>query len=73
MLLQGMSLKYKVKGKGETESDVRISFDPPLTGYEEVKPRLLSMTADAQEALGMVRLSQPLRLFVRSEWTLLAL
>lgn len=51
-----MTLKYKVKGKAAAEEkDVRVEFDPPLAGYEEVKPRLLGMTADAQEALGMVR------------------
>ena len=49
-----MNLKYKTKSKGDEEKEVRVTFDPPLSGYEEVKPRLLSMTADAQEALGMV-------------------
>ena len=34
---------------------VRVEFDPPLLGYEEVKPRLLGMKADADEALGTVR------------------
>jgi hypothetical protein len=34
---------------------VRVPFDPPLMGYEEVKPRMLSMKVDAEEALGMVR------------------
>lgn len=50
-----MSLEYKVKDKGEEKKEVRVQFDPPLAGYEEVKPRLLAMTADAQESLGMVR------------------
>lgn len=49
-----MTLLYKVKDNADKKS-VRISFDPPLAGYEEVKPRLLAMTADAQESLGMVR------------------
>ena len=50
-----MELSYKVRGSasGQKES-VRVSFQPPLSGYEEVKPRLLGMTADAYEALGMV-------------------
>ena len=50
-----MNLEYKTKG-GETK-EVRIAFDPPLAGYEEVKPRLLSMKAGAEESLGMVRLT----------------
>lgn len=49
-----MDLTYKVRGLvGQTHA-VRIPFQPPLSGYEEVKPRLLGMTADAYEALGMV-------------------
>ena len=48
-----MNLSYVVKDG--SKKTTRISFDPPLSGYEEVKPRLLSMTADAQESLGMVR------------------
>ena len=34
---------------------VRVEFDPPLLGYEEVKSRLLGMKAEADEALGTVR------------------
>ncbi|KAI0354497.1 hypothetical protein OH77DRAFT_506099 [Trametes cingulata] len=49
---KGMDLTYQTKG-GATKQ-VRITFDPPLAGYEEVKPRLLSMKADAEEELGMV-------------------
>lgn len=46
-----MDLSYQTKsGKNQ----VRVEFDPPLAGYEEVKPRLLSMKADAEESLGMV-------------------
>lgn len=47
-----MDLKYTTKG-GESK-EIRVVFDPPLAGYEEVKPRLLTMKADAEEALGMV-------------------
>lgn len=51
-----MDLKYRMKGQEKDKGEeVRVLFDPPLAGYEEVKPRLLAMTADAQEALGMVR------------------
>jgi len=34
--------------------DVRVKFSPPLSGYDEIKPRLLGMKADAQQGLGMV-------------------
>ena len=48
-----MDLAYTTKaGEGK---QVRVVFDPPLAGYEEVKPRLMNMKADAEEALGMVR------------------
>jgi len=50
----GMNLSYRVSDS-KAEKDVRVVFDPPLAGYDEVKPRLLGMTADAQESLGMVR------------------
>ena len=39
----------------EAKKQLTILFEPPLSGYEEVKPRLLSMKLDAEEALGMVR------------------
>jgi len=55
---KGMTLEYKVKDKGEEKKEVRVQFDPPLAGYEEVKPRLLAMTADAQESLGMAKSPQ---------------
>ena len=50
-----MTLSYKTKTGGE--GSVRVQFEPPLSGYEEVKPRLLGMKAEAQEGLGMVRRS----------------
>lgn len=54
----GMNLSYVTKKdgpkyKGEKRV-VRVVFEPPLSGYEEVKPRLLGMKADADEALGTV-------------------
>ncbi|EIW52586.1 uncharacterized protein TRAVEDRAFT_155352 [Trametes versicolor FP-101664 SS1] len=49
---KGMNLSYQTKG-GATK-EVRVVFDPPLAGYEEVKPRLMGMKADAEEELGMV-------------------
>jgi len=51
-LLQGMNLSYSLKSGGV--GSVHVKFDPPLAGYDDVKPRLLAMKADAQEALGMV-------------------
>ena len=54
-LLQGMNLEYKTKDAPNRQQIVHIEFDPPLLGYEEVKPRLLGMKADADEALGIVR------------------
>jgi hypothetical protein len=40
--------------KSGTEKVVRVPFEPPLSGYDDVKPRLLAMRAEAQEKLGMV-------------------
>ena len=58
-----MDLEYKMKDATLLKSSnstskpqvVRVEFDPPLLGYEEVKPRLLGMKVDADEALGTVR------------------
>ncbi|KAI0919536.1 hypothetical protein AcV5_001577 [Taiwanofungus camphoratus] len=50
---QGMNLAYQTKASGNAKKQLRVEFDPPLAGYEEVKPRLLSMKVDAEEALGM--------------------
>lgn len=41
--------------KDGDKKDVRVVLDPPLSGYDDVKPRLLEMKALAQEGLGMVR------------------
>jgi Domain of unknown function (DUF4499) len=48
-----MTLGYKLEGSSD-ENFVKIDFEPPLSGYDEVKPRLLSMKLDAEESLGMV-------------------
>jgi hypothetical protein len=45
--------------KGGSKRDVRVPIEPPLSGYEDVKPRLLEMKAFAQEGLGMVRYNLP--------------
>jgi len=49
---KAMMLSYQTKA-GSAKKDVRIEFDPPLSGYDEVKPRLLQMKVEAEEALGM--------------------
>jgi hypothetical protein len=50
---QKMDLSYQLKNDPKWR-DVSIEFDPPLSGFEEVKPRLLSMKVTAEEGLGMV-------------------
>lgn len=55
-----MVLTYKLehsKTGVEDPSSVAVSFVPPLFGYEEVKPRLMQMKSEAEEALGMVSYS----------------
>lgn len=49
-----MTLTYVVGASKDAKKTVRVVFDPPLSGYEEVKPRLMNMKVDAEEALGMV-------------------
>jgi len=48
-----MTLTYQIKSGGNGQ--VHVPFNPPLAGYDDVKPRMLSMKAEAQEGLGMVR------------------
>ncbi|KXN81257.1 hypothetical protein AN958_05574 [Leucoagaricus sp. SymC.cos] len=50
---QGMTLICTLKKGGKRE--LYISINPPLKGYEDVKPRLLEMKALAQEGLGIVK------------------
>lgn len=40
--------------QGGAKKVVVVPIDPPLKGYDDVKPRLLEMKALAQEGLGMV-------------------
>ena len=49
---QSMTLTCTLKSGSKKE--VRVAIAPPLSGYEEVKPRLLEMKALSQEGLGMV-------------------
>jgi len=51
---KSMTLTCTIKGSSQKKV-VIVVIDPPLSGYEEVKPRLLSMKADAQEGLGMIK------------------
>ncbi|OAX33438.1 hypothetical protein K503DRAFT_775610 [Rhizopogon vinicolor AM-OR11-026] len=53
---KGMTLLYKLKS-GESKT-IRVPFDPLLSKYEDVKPRLLGMKAEAQEGLGMLKTPQ---------------
>ncbi|KAI0755538.1 hypothetical protein C8Q74DRAFT_1304348 [Fomes fomentarius] len=53
----GMNFTYQTKGSTEWK-ECRVVFDPPLAGYEEVKPRLMNMKGEAEEELGMVRAPQ---------------
>ncbi|KIM44207.1 hypothetical protein M413DRAFT_443235 [Hebeloma cylindrosporum] len=41
--------------KDSQKKVVVVALDPPLSGYDEVKPRLLEMKALAQEGLGMIK------------------
>ncbi|TFK38389.1 hypothetical protein BDQ12DRAFT_630849 [Crucibulum laeve] len=44
--------------KDNTKKVVRVPIEPPLAGYDDVKPRLLEMKAHAQEGLGMIKAPQ---------------
>jgi len=41
--------------KDGAKKQVRVVIDPPLSGYDDVKPRLLEMKALSQEGLGMIK------------------
>ncbi|KAF9065929.1 hypothetical protein BDP27DRAFT_1331304 [Rhodocollybia butyracea] len=47
------SMTLGCKMKDRKIKEVRVPIDPPMTGYDDVKPRLLEMKAIAQEGLGM--------------------
>ncbi|KAH8813830.1 hypothetical protein DL96DRAFT_1821064 [Flagelloscypha sp. PMI_526] len=49
------SMTLKLTLPGEKTKDVVIPIEPPLKGYDDVKPRLLEMKAIAQESLGMIK------------------
>jgi len=74
---KGMNLEYNTKNSPNRPQIVHIEFDPPLLGYEEVKPRLLGMKADADEALGTAKAPQithfeiPFKIWITSSLLLL--
>ncbi|KAJ7689022.1 hypothetical protein B0H17DRAFT_1012386 [Mycena rosella] len=41
--------------KNGSKKEVVVVIDPPLSGYDDVKPRLLEMKALSQEGLGMIK------------------
>ncbi|KAF6756609.1 hypothetical protein DFP72DRAFT_272778 [Ephemerocybe angulata] len=41
--------------KDGSKKEVIVPIEPPLKGYDDVKPRLLEMKAIAQEGLGMIK------------------
>lgn len=53
---EGMTLLYELKS-GISKS-IRVPFDPLLSEFDDAKPRLLSMKAEALEGLGMLKAPQ---------------
>ncbi|KAG6871696.1 hypothetical protein C0995_001217 [Termitomyces sp. Mi166 len=45
----------RIDTKNGTKKEVYVPIEPPLKGYDDVKPRLLDMKATAQEQLGMIK------------------
>lgn len=58
---QKMNLAYQLRDSAKWH-ELTVEFDPPLSGYDAVKPRLLQMKADAEEQLGMAK-TPPLTTF----------
>ncbi|KAJ3539825.1 hypothetical protein NMY22_g4561 [Coprinellus aureogranulatus] len=52
-MLQNINLSCTLKDGSKKE--VVVPIEPPLKGYDDVKPRLLEMKALAQEGLGMIK------------------
>ena len=49
-----MELSYRDAQDNRKPKTVEVEFDPPLAGYEEVRPRLLQMKMQAESSIGMV-------------------
>ncbi|KAG6852828.1 hypothetical protein C0991_008866 [Blastosporella zonata] len=47
-----------IDSKDGSKKAVYVPIEPPLKGYDDVKPRLLDMKATAQEKLGMIKAPQ---------------
>ena len=59
-----MVLSYQTSESSKW-TEVSVEFDPPLSGYEEVKPRLMQMKVDAEEGLGMVSRASTISLTIQ--------
>lgn len=57
-----MAISYYLDGKMQAAN---IPFDPPLSGYEEVRPRLVAMKHDAEDKIGMVSFPVSPLMFLR--------
>ncbi|KAG5651514.1 hypothetical protein H0H81_008379 [Sphagnurus paluster] len=53
--IDSKSMTLNCTMKSGTKKEVYIPIEPPLNGYDDVKPRLLEMKALAQENLGMIK------------------
>jgi len=56
--IDSKSMTLTCKLKDGSPKVVKIVIEPPLSGYDEVKPRLIKMKAEAQEGLGMIKAPQ---------------
>ena len=54
-----MELSYRDAQDNRKPKTVEVEFDPPLAGYEEVRPRLLQMKMQAESSIGMVGSEHP--------------
>jgi len=52
-----MVLAYQIKDDKDKSGwkEISVDFDPPLSGYEATRPRLMQMKMDAEEGLGMAK------------------
>ncbi|EAU81699.1 hypothetical protein CC1G_02715 [Coprinopsis cinerea okayama7 len=52
---KSITLQCTPKSKPNEQFQVVVPINPPLKGYDDIKPRLLEMKAIAQEGLGMIK------------------
>ncbi|KAG1812861.1 uncharacterized protein BJ212DRAFT_1368588 [Suillus subaureus] len=55
---KGMTLLYKLQSELSEPESIRVPFNPPLSKYDDAKPRLLSMKTEALKGLGMLKVPQ---------------